>query len=145
MRPSEMPGERTSVLPWPYIEGLRMDEAMHPLTLMVVGLYGKVLPNQNGAPLRVHMPWKYGFKSGKSIVRIRLHRQAAAEHVGGGHAERVRLLRQREPERAASALEPGARSRGCPELFKNRPTLMFNGYADQVASLYAGMDLKKNF
>ena len=98
-----------AVLEWPYVEGLRMDEAMHPLTLMVVGLYGKVLPNQNGAPLRVHIPWKYGFKSGKSIVRIRLHGQAAGEHVGSRERRGIRVLRQRESDGRSSALVAGAR------------------------------------
>jgi sulfoxide reductase catalytic subunit YedY len=143
-RPSEMPGQRTSVLEWPYVEGLRMDEAMHPLTLMVVGLYGKVLPNQNGAPLRVHIPWKYGFKSGKSIVRIRFTDkqprntwQISAPDEYGFYAN----VNPNVPHPRWSQ----AREVRLPGLFKNTPTQMFNGYADQVASLYAGMDLKKNF
>jgi methionine sulfoxide reductase catalytic subunit len=144
VRPSEMPGLRTANLEWPYVEGLRMDEAMHPLTLMVVGLYGKVLPNQNGAPLRVHIPWKYGFKSGKSIVRIRFMANQPSNtwavqtpHEYGFYAnvnpnvDHPRWSQKREKR--------------LPTLFANRQTLMFNGYADQVASLYAGMDLTKYY
>ena len=95
---------------WPYVEGLRMDEAMHPLTILAVGLYGEVLPNQNGAPLRLVVPWKYGFKGTKSIVRIRFVGTAAAEHLAGVGAARVRVLRERESERRSSALEPGQRA-----------------------------------
>ena len=114
-----------------------MDEAMHPLTLMVVGLYGKVLPNQNGAPLRIHLPWKYGFKSGKSIVRIRLHRQAAAEHVGHGEVTpAIWVLRQRESRRSITRAGARRASGVLPSPFYSRPTVMFNGYGDQVASLY---------
>jgi methionine sulfoxide reductase catalytic subunit len=142
VRPSEMPGLRTANLEWPYLEGLRMDEAMHPLSLMVVGLYGQVLPNQNGAPLRIHSPWKYGFKGGKSIVRIRLTATqpnntwaVQTPHEYGFYAnvnpnvDHPRWSQKREKR--------------LPSLFANRQTLMFNGYADQVASLYAGMDLTK--
>ncbi len=142
VRPSEMPGLRSANLEWPYVEGLRMDEAMHPLTLVVVGLYGKVLPNQNGAPLRVHSPWKYGFKGGKSIVRIRLMANqpnntwaVQTPHEYGFYAnvnpnvDHPRWSQKREKR--------------LPTLFANRQTLMFNGYADQVASLYSGMDLTK--
>jgi sulfoxide reductase catalytic subunit YedY len=142
VRPSEMPGLRTANLEWPYVEGLRMDEAMHPLTLVVVGLYGKVLPNQNGAPLRVHSPWKYGFKGGKSIVRSRLMANqpnntwaVQTPHEYGFYAnvnpnvDHPRWSQKREKR--------------LPTLFANRQTLMFNGYADQVASLYTGMDLTK--
>jgi sulfoxide reductase catalytic subunit YedY len=144
LRPSEMPGQRANVLEWPYVEGLRMDEAMHPLTLMVVGLYGKVLPNQNGAPLRVHIPWKYGFKSGKSIVRMRFTDkqpkntwQISAPNEYGFYAN----VNPNVPHPRWSQ----AREVRLPGLFKNMPTMMFNGYADQVAGLYSGMDLKKNF
>jgi sulfoxide reductase catalytic subunit YedY len=143
-RPSEMPGQRTSVLDWPYVEGLRMDEAMHPLTLMVVGLYGKVLPNQNGAPLRVHIPWKYGFKSGKSIVRIRFtDRQPAtswalmAPNEYGFYANVNPTVDHPRWSQAREVRLPG--------LFKNTPTLMFNGYGDEVASLYTGLDLRRNY
>jgi sulfoxide reductase catalytic subunit YedY len=143
-RPGEMPGQRTNILQWPYVEGLRMDEAMHPLAFMVVGLYGKVLPNQNGAPLRIHVPWKYGFKSGKSIVRIRFTDrqplntwQIAAPNEYGFYAN----VNPNVPHPRWSQ----AHERRLPNFFSNTPTQMFNGYADQVASLYAGMDLKKNF
>jgi sulfoxide reductase catalytic subunit YedY len=141
-RPAEMPGLRPGVLPWPYTEGLRMDEAKHPLTLMVVGLYGQVLPNQNGAPLRVHIPWKYGFKSGKSIVRIRFtdtqpktawNEQRASEY--GFYANVNPTVDHPRWTQAREVRLPG--------FLKDRPTLMFNGYTDQVASLYAGMDLRK--
>jgi sulfoxide reductase catalytic subunit YedY len=141
-RPEEMPGVRIPVLDWPYVEGLRIDEAMHPLTIMAVGLYGEVLPNQNGAPIRLVVPWKYGFKSGKSIVRIRFTEQQpktawekAAPHEYGFYSnvnpnvDHPRWSQKRE--------------RRIPELFATRPTVIFNGYGDQVASLYAGMDLKK--
>jgi len=142
VRPSEMPGLATGGLEWPYVEGLRMDEAMHPLTLMVVGLYGQVLPNQNGAPLRIHVPWKYGFKSGKSIVRIRLTDRmprttwaAQTPHEYGFYANVNPTVDHPRWSQAREKRIPG--------LFFNRPTLMFNGYGDQVASLYAGMDLRK--
>ena len=143
-RPSEMRGQRAPILDWPYVEGLRIDEAMHPLTLMVVGLYGKVLPNQNGAPLRVNIPWKYGFKSGKSIVRIRLTDRmprntwaVMAPHEYGFYANV-------NPD-VAHPRWSQAREVRLPGFFKNTPTQMFNGYGDEVASLYAGMDLVKNF
>jgi methionine sulfoxide reductase catalytic subunit len=144
LRPSEMPGQRTDVLQWPYVEGLRLDEAMNPLAFMVVGLYGRVLPNQNGAPLRVHLPWKYGFKSGKSIVRIRLTDKQpqttwplAAPTEYGFYAN----VNPHVPHPRWSQ----AHERRLPSFFASTPTQMFNGYADQVASLYTGMDLKKNF
>jgi sulfoxide reductase catalytic subunit YedY len=144
LRPAEMPGQRTSVLEWPYVEGLRLDEAMHPLSFIVVGLYGKVLPNQNGAPLRVHSPWKYGFKGGKSIVRIRLLRdqprtswEISAPHEYGFYAN----VNPNVPHPRWSQ----ARERRLPDFFASTPTQMFNGYADQVASLYAGLDLRRNY
>ena len=138
-----MIGQRTDILEWPYIEGLRMDEAMHPLTILAVGLYGKALPNQNGAPIRLVVPWKYGFKSVKSIVRIRFvenqpvnswQRQAPSEY---GFYSNV------NPE-VDHPRWSQKRERRLGEFFR-RPTQMFNGYADQVASLYAGMDLRKNY
>jgi methionine sulfoxide reductase catalytic subunit len=143
LRPSEMPGQRRGVLPWPYVEGLRMDEAMHPLTLMVTGLYGKTLPNQNGAPLRVVIPWKYGFKGIKSIVKIEFtDRQppttwniAAANEYGFYANVNPTVDHPRWTQ---------SRERRIGE-FRRRPTLMFNGYGDQVAQLYAGMDLRKNY
>ncbi|MEO8071128.1 MAG: protein-methionine-sulfoxide reductase catalytic subunit MsrP [Acidobacteriota bacterium] len=143
-RPSEMPGQRTSVLVWPYVEALRMDEAMHPLTMMVVGLYGKVLPNQNGAPLRVHIPWKYGFKSGKSIVRLRFTDKQPRTTWNIAAANEYGFYANVNP----SVPHPRwsqARERRLPAFFENTPTQIFNGYADQVASLYSGMDLKANY
>ena len=141
--PEQMPGQRRSVLKWPYVEGLRMDEAMHPLTILAVGLYGEVLPNQNGAPLRLVVPWKYGFKSIKSIVRMRFTEQQpvgswelAAPHEYGFYSN----VNPDVPHPRWSQ----ARERRIGE-FSKRKTLMFNGYADQVAQLYAGMDLKKYF
>jgi sulfoxide reductase catalytic subunit YedY len=141
--PKRMPGQRSGILPWPYVEGLRTDEAMHPLTLMVTGVYGKPLPNQNGAPLRLICPWKYGFKGGKAIVRIRLLEtqprntwNVAAPNEYGFYANVNPAV---DHPRWSQAKE-----RRIGEFFR-RDTLMFNGYADQVASLYAGMDLRKNF
>lgn len=141
--PARMPGQRSPVLRWPYTEGLRLDEAMHPLTMLASGVFGRDLPNQNGAPLRLVVPWKYGFKGIKSIVRIR--------------------LTDRQPDTAWNIAAPNeygfysnvnptvdhprwsqAKERRIGE-FVRRPTLMFNGYADQVASLYAGMDLRRNY
>ncbi|MES2227003.1 MAG: protein-methionine-sulfoxide reductase catalytic subunit MsrP [Pseudomonadota bacterium] len=135
------------VLDWPYVEGLRLDEAMHPLTLLAFGMYGEVLPNQNGAPLRAVVPWKYGFKSGKSIVRIRfVEKQPPTSWVKSARNE-YGFYSNVNPEvdhpRWSQATE---RRIGEDGLFaKRRPTLLFNGYGPQVASLYAGMDLKKNF
>lgn len=140
--PKQMPDTRYGVLDWPYVEGLRIDEAMHPLTMLTVGMYGRVLPNQNGAPLRLTVPWKYGFKSIKSIVRIRFvekqppttwNRMAASEY---GFYSNVNP--NVDHPRWSQAKE-----RRLGELFK-RDTLMFNGYPE-VASLYAGMDLKQNY
>ena len=141
--PKQMPGQRSSVLPWPYVEGLRLDEAMHPLTLLAVGLYGKVLPNQNGAPLRLVVPWKYGFKGIKSIVTIRFTETQpkttwalAAPKEYGFYANVNPAV---DHPRWSQATE-----RRIGELGR-RPTLPFNGYAEQVASLYAGMDLRQFF
>lgn len=145
--PSQMPGQRRDVLPWPYVEGLRIDEAMHPLTILATGLYGRELPNQDGAPVRLVVPWKYGFKSAKSIVRIRLTetRPQNTWHViapneygfyanVNPHVDHPRWSQARE------------RRIGQDSLFApKRRTEMFNGYAEQVAQLYAGMDLRKNF
>jgi sulfoxide reductase catalytic subunit YedY len=142
--PKQMPGTRDRVIPYPYIEGLRMDEAMHPLTILVVGLYGEVLPNPNGAPLRLAVPWKYGFKHAKSIVKIRFVEkqpmntwQVYAPNEYGFYANVNPTV---DHPRWSQATE-----RRLPGFFKNYKTQMFNGYADQVASLYAGMDLRKNF
>ena len=144
VRPSEMPALQSAGLEWPYVEGLRMDEAMHPLALMVVGLYGKVLPNQNGAPLRVHIPWKYGFKSGKSIVRIRFTDKMPATTWAIQAPSEYGFYANVNP----SVPHPRwsqARERRLPSFIANRRTEMFNGYADQVQGLYAGMDLRRNF
>jgi methionine sulfoxide reductase catalytic subunit len=141
-KPAEMPLSPYAGIELPYLEGLRMDEAMHPLTLMVVGLYGKVLPNQNGAPLRVHVPWKYGFKSGKSIVRIRFTDKEPLNTWQVTRAEEYGFYANVNPD-VPHPRWSQAREQRLPSLLKNRPTLMFNGYADQVASLYSGMDLKK--
>ena len=140
--PKQMPGQRVDVLKWPYVEGLRMDEANHPLALLCFGMYGEVLPNQDGAPLRIVIPWKYGFKSAKSIVRIRFTDQqpmnswqlAAPNEYGFYSNVNPNVDHPRWSQ---------AKERRLGEFFK-RPTLMFNGY-DHVASLYSGMDLKKNF
>jgi sulfoxide reductase catalytic subunit YedY len=143
MDPKQMPGERSGVLPWPYTEGLRLDEAQHPLALLAVGVYGRVLPNQNGAPLRLVLPWKYGFKSIKSIVRITLTDSQpktawnlAAPNEYGFYSNVNPTV---DHPRWSQATE-----RRIGEFFK-RKTLMFNGYSDQVASMYTGMDLRKNF
>jgi sulfoxide reductase catalytic subunit YedY len=146
--PNQFPAQKPgffgySSLDWPYVEGLRLDEAMHPLTLLTVGMYGKVLPNQNGAPVRVVIPWKYGFKSAKSIVRIRLvseqpktaWEKAAPQEYGFYSNVNPAVSHPRWSQ---------ADERRIGE-FRRRPTLPFNGYADQVASLYAGMDLKKYY
>jgi sulfoxide reductase catalytic subunit YedY len=139
----QMPGLRQPVLQWPYLEGLRMDEAMHPLTIVAVGLYGEVLPKQNGAPLRLVVPWKYGFKGAKSIVRIRFTErqplnswQLSASNEYGFYSNVNPTV---DHPRWSQATE-----RRIGEFFK-RKTLMFNGYADQVQGLYTGMDLKKNY
>lgn len=142
-RPNEMPGQKRDVLNWPYVEGLRIDEAMHPLTILSVGMYGEVLPNQDGAPIRLIVPWKYGFKSIKSIVKIKLVEnmpisswmKAGPNEYGfyanvNPHVDHPRWSQSKE--------------RRLGEFFK-RDTLMFNGYTEQVGHLYTSMDLKKNF
>ena len=141
--PEQMPGQRDAVLNWPYVEGLRIDEAMHPLTLLALGLYGKTLPNQNGAPVRLVVPWKYGFKGIKAIVKIELTEQLpktswnqAARSEYGFYANVNPLV---DHPRWSQATE-----RRIGE-FSRRKTLPFNGYAEQVASLYRGLDLRKNF
>jgi len=143
LRPSEMPGVGQPVLNWPYTEGLRMDEAMHPLTILAVGLYGKTLMNQNGAPLRLVVPWKYGFKSIKSIVRIRLVERMPRTAWNDANPGEYGFYSNVNPE-VDHPRWTQARERRIGE-FGRRPTLMFNGYGDQVASLYAGMDLRKYY
>ncbi|MEW6038628.1 MAG: protein-methionine-sulfoxide reductase catalytic subunit MsrP [Pseudomonadota bacterium] len=141
--PAQMPGQKSAVLDWPYREALRLDEAMHPLTLLVFGLYGEVLPNQNGAPVRVMVPWKYGFKSAKSIVRIRFVEQQPVSTWTQAVPSEYGFYANVNPE-VDHPRWSQAKERRLGEFFK-RPTLMFNGYAEQVAHLYAGMDLKKFF
>ena len=141
--PDQMPGQRRNVLDWPYVEGLRIDEAQHPLTLLATGLYGKELPNQNGAPLRLVVPWKYGFKSIKSIVRIRLVEEMPATSWNVVLPREYGFFANVNPE-VDHPRWSQARERRLGEIRK-RPTLMFNGYADEVASLYEGMDLRRWF
>nr|WP_232219949.1 protein-methionine-sulfoxide reductase catalytic subunit MsrP [Pseudogulbenkiania sp. MAI-1] len=142
-RPAEMPGQQRRVLDWPYREGLRLDEAMHPLTILAVGLYGNLLPNQNGAPIRLVVPWKYGFKSIKSIVRIRLTDKQPLTSWNLAAPDEYGFYSNVNPTvdhpRWSQATE-----RRIGEFFK-RKTLPFNGYADQVAGLYRGMDLRRDF
>jgi sulfoxide reductase catalytic subunit YedY len=141
--PKRLPGQKYNVLEWPYVEGLRMDEAMHPLTIFSVGLYGEVLPAQNGAPIRLVVPWKYGFKSIKSIVKIRFMEKAPPTSWNIAAPHEYGFFSNVNPEvdhpRWSQATE-----RRIGE-FLRRKTLMFNGYGDQVASLYSGMDLKKYY
>ncbi len=141
--PAQMPGQRRPVLNWPYREGLRIDEAMHPLTLLTVGMYGRVLPNQNGAPLRLVVPWKYGFKSIKSIVAIRLVEQQPVTSWSENAPREYGFYSNVNPE-VDHPRWSQKRERRIGE-FRKRPTLPFNGYVEQVASLYAGMDLRKHF
>ncbi len=149
--PKQMPGVTDPVLDWPYVEGLRMDEALHPLTLLTFGLYGEILPNQNGAPVRIVVPWKYGFKSAKSIVKIRfVDRQpptswsTANPHEYGFYSNvNPHVDHPRWSQATERRIGDGS---GLAGLFApRRPTLMFNGYGPQVASMYAGMDLRKYF
>ena len=143
--PEQMPGQRAFLgsLDWPYVEGLRMDEAMHPLAILGFGLYGDVLPNQNGAPVRIVVPWKYGFKSAKSIVSIRFVEKPPLNSWQKSNAREYGFYSNVNPTvdhpRWSQATE-----RRIGEFFK-RKTLTFNGYGDQVAQLYAGMDLRKNY
>ncbi len=141
--PEQMPGQRRRILDWPYVEGRRMDEARHPLTLIVTGLYGKPLPNQNGAPLRLIVPWKYGFKGGKSIVKIRFTEAQPMTTWNLSAPDEYGFYANVNPE-VDHPRWSQARERRVGEFFK-RKTLMFNGYADQVAALYTGMDLRRNF
>lgn len=146
VRPEEMPGQRSALLNWPYREGLRLDEAMHPLTILATGIYGEDLPNQNGAPLRLVVPWKYGFKSIKSIVSITLTDKQPEATWNMQNAREYGFYSNVNPKvdhpRWSQASE---RPIGGGLFAKRKETLMFNGYGDEVASLYAGMDLSKNF
>ena len=145
--PKQMPGLSSPVLDWPYVEGLRMDEAMHPLAMLAFGVYGEVLPNQNGAPVRMVLPWKYGFKSAKTIVKIRFvatqpktsWNQAAPNEYGFYSNVNPKVDHPRWSQATERRIGDGG-------LFaKRRPTLLFNGYEPQVGQLYAGMDLKRYF
>ena len=143
LRPEEMPGQRTNVLHWPYVEGLRMDEAMHPLTLLATGLYGRSLLNQNGAPLRLVVPWKYGFKSVKSIVRIRFTEEQPRTAWNVSAPDEYGFYANVNPA-VDHPRWSQKRERRIGEFFR-RETLPFNGYGAQVASLYAGMNLRANY
>ena len=140
---AQMPGLRSGVLDWPYTEGLRMDEAMHPLTLVTLGAFGEMLPNQNGAPIRMTIPWKYGFKGGKSIVKIRfVEKEPRTAWVKAGPSEYGFYSNVNPTVDHSRWSQASERRLG---EFGKRKTLMYNGYGDQVASMYAGMDLKKFF
>ena len=146
LRPDEMPGVAYPVLDWPYVEGLRIDEAMHPLTIMATGIYGRDIPNQNGAPLRLVVPWKYGFKSIKSVVRITLTEDQPPTSWNKSNPSEYGFYSNVNPEvshpRWSQASE---RAVGAGLFARRQPTLMFNGYEEEVASLYEGMDLARNF
>ena len=146
LQPDAMPGVKRRIIDWPYVEALRLDEAMHPLTLLVFGLYGKVLPNQNGAPLRLAVPWKYGFKSGKSIVRIRCVEEMPYSSWMVAAPTEYGFYANVNPDvphpRWSQATE---RRIGDHILAPRVKTRMFNGYGEQVASMYAGMDLRRDF
>jgi sulfoxide reductase catalytic subunit YedY len=150
VRPEQMPGQTGFLQPleWPYVEGLRLDEARHPLTILAVGLYGETLPNQNGAPIRLVVPWKYGFKSIKSIVKISLVEEQPATTWKNSNAREYGFYSNVNPAvdhpRWSQATEQRIGEGGFFSV-ANRPTLPFNGYADEVAGLYEGMDLKANF
>ena len=140
---NQMPATLMPVLDWPYVEGLRLDEALHPLAILCFGLYGEVLPNQNGAPVRIVLPWKYGFKSAKSIVKIRFVERQPGTSWEKATPREYGFYSNVNPE-VDHPRWSQARERRIGEFFK-RPTLMFNGYGDQVADLYGGMDLRKHF
>jgi sulfoxide reductase catalytic subunit YedY len=144
--PLTMPGVRMPILDWPYTEGLRMDEAMHPLTLLAVGLYGEILPNQNGAPVRLVTPWKYGFKGAKSIVKIRFVERMPITTWAKTNPREYGFYANVNPNVDHPRWTQSSEKRIGAGLFAGRvKTQMFNGYAEQVAQLYAGMDLKKHF
>jgi len=146
VRPEEMPGQRTGVLDWPYVEGLRLDEAMHPLALMATGIYGRDMPRQNGAPIRLVVPWKYGFKSIKSIVRITLTDRQPPCTWNIQNPREYGFYSNVNPQVDHPRWSQASERKIGGGLFSSRQdTLMFNGYADQVAGLYAGMDLERYF
>jgi sulfoxide reductase catalytic subunit YedY len=146
-RPQEMPGQTWGSLSWPYVEGLRIDEAMHPLALLAVGVYGEALPNQNGAPLRLVTPWKYGFKGIKSIVEIRFTEMEPPTSWGIQARQEYGFYANVNPRKDHPRWSQAREKRiGANGLFSGKQeTLMFNGYEEQVASLYAGMDLNKHY
>jgi methionine sulfoxide reductase catalytic subunit len=141
--PAQLPGEKRHVLDWPYVEGLRMDEASHPLALLAVGLYGRALPGQNGAPIRLVVPWKYGFKGAKSIVKIRFQEEQPRNTWNLSAPSEYGFYANVNPD-VDHPRWSQARERRIGEFFR-RKTLPFNGYGDEVASLYSGMDLRTNF
>jgi sulfoxide reductase catalytic subunit YedY len=144
--PKQMPGQRFPVLDWPYVEGLRIDEAMHPLAILATGLYGKVLPNQNGAPLRLVVPWKYGFKSIKSIVRIHFVERMPATSWALSAPREYGFFANVNPEVDHPRWSQKSERRiGSKNLFARQPTQKFNGYAAEVAHLYRGLDLARYF
>jgi sulfoxide reductase catalytic subunit YedY len=143
LAPDQMPGQQRGILDWPYVEGLRIDEAMHPLTLLTMGLYGKALPRQNGAPVRLVVPWKYGFKSIKSVVKVRLVENQPPTSWNISAPSEYGFYSNVNPD-VDHPRWSQARERRIGEFVK-RKTLPFNGYGNEVASLYAGMDLKKNY
>lgn len=146
VRPEEMPGQKRALLKWPYREGLRLDEAMNPLTIMATGLYGEELPNQNGAPLRLVVPWKYGFKSIKSIVRISLVDKQPEATWNMQNPNEYGFYSNVNPTVSHPRWSQATENKIGGGLFaKRQETLMFNGYGDEVASMYADMDLTKNF
>jgi len=142
--PDQMPNQKHAVLPWPYVEGLRMDEAMHPLAILAVGLYDEALPNVDGAPLRLVVPWKYGFKGIKAIVKVKFTEEMPPTTWNIMAANEYGFYSNVNPT-VDHPRWSQAKERRLPGLFKNHETLMFNGYSDQVASLYSGMDLRKNY
>ena len=142
--PSQFPGQRRQVLDWPYVEGLRMDEAMHPLTILGVGLYGEVLPNQNGAPLRLVVPWKYGFKGIKSIVKVRFVERPPISSWQRAYSRAYGFYANVNPAVDHPNWSQATEAR-LPSLFRSTRTVLFNGYAEQVAGMYAGMDLRTNY
>ena len=144
-RPEEMPGMRQPVIEWPYVEGLRLDEAMHPLTIMATGIYGKDIPKQNGAPLRLVVPWKYGYKSIKSIVKITLTNKKPPTSWNKANAREYGFYSNVNPQVDHPRWSQASERPIGGGLFSRRvPTLMFNGYEKEVAGLYAGMDLSKD-
>jgi methionine sulfoxide reductase catalytic subunit len=140
-----MPGQRFPILQWPYVEGLRIDEAMHPLTLLVVGLYGQWLPNQDGAPLRLVIPWKYGFKGIKSIVKIRFTAQQPRNTWNIAAPNEYGFYANVNPHVDHPRWSQASERRIGRGFFSRQPTLMFNGYENEVADLYRGMDLRRYF